>query len=169
MINLRVVGDVDNVRRFCKCFLWKKHPENATQKHHPKHFIFTILSLWKDARQSFTQSVNKEWKDESAKGNLFISWEIHRKSENVKKLSKFLMIRPRKKSYSKRRRLILHEIINDHERKMWLRIRWRGLMNFLHLHHLPFTTFSAISKCAFLMIRPRKKVVLKNYKLQLIE
>ena len=91
LINLRVVGDVDNVRRFCKCFLWKKHPENATQKHHPKHFIFTILSLWKDARQSFTQSVNKEWKDESAKGNLFISWEIHRKSENVeKKLSKIV-------------------------------------------------------------------------------
>ena len=74
------------------------------------------------------------------------------------------MIRPRKKSYSKRRRLILHEIINDRERKMWLRIRWRGLMNFLHLHHLPFTTFSAISKCAFLKWRPREKVVLKNNK-----
>ena len=47
---------------------------------------------------------------------------------------------------------------------MWLRIRWRGLMNFLHLHHLPFTTFSAISKCAFLKWRPREKVVLKNNK-----
>ena len=145
-------------------FLVEETSRKRDSKHHPKHFIFTVLSLWKDARQSFTQSVNKEWKDESAKGNLFISWEIHRKSENVEKLSKFLMIRPRKKSYSKRRRLILHEIINDRERKMWLRIRWRGLMNFLHLHHLPFTTFSAISKCAFLKWRPREKVVLKNNK-----
>ena len=133
-------------------FLVEETSRKRDSKHHPKHFIFTVLSLWKDARQSFTQSVNKEWKDESAKGNLFISWEIHRKSENVKK--KPLQTR---KVWKKTRRLILHEIINDRERKMWLRIRWRGLMNFLHLHHLPFTTFSAISKCAFLMIRPRKK------------